>query len=132
MTEKQRKIMYEKISSHGENLRTIFSFPSNVDMIPVCKKLFSLENKANRLMVDYCNGLTDTDTVDYATEKIYNTVLKILSLSHGSPLARAIIINRDPRGYALKINDDFMRSKSTILYCDWGGYGILAPDFSIN
>lgn len=129
MTEKQRKLMYEKIAAHGENLRTIFSLPSNVDMIPICKKLFSLENKANRLMVDYCNALTDCDTVDYATEKIYNAALKILSLSHGSPLARAIIINRDPRGYTLKINDDFMRTNSIVLHSDFGGYGILAPDF---
>lgn len=129
MTEKQRKIMYEKITSHGENLRKIFSFPSSQDMIPICKKLFSLENKANKIMVDYCNGLIDTDTVDYASEKIFNSCLHILNLAHNSPIAIAIQINRDPRGYTLMIDTDYIKENNLHIHTDFGGYGILAPDF---
>jgi hypothetical protein len=45
----------------------------------------------------------------------------------------ALHLNSDPRGYALKIDDEFMRShKDHIglgeLQTDWGGYGILSPD----
>lgn len=132
MTEKQRKIMYEKIAEHGENLRKISGLPASADMLSICKKLFTLENKGNRLMVDYCNGLVDTDTVDYAADKLYNSVLAILKISHLSPIAKSIQINRDPRGYTLKIFDDYMRENNIKLYRDFGGYGIIAPDFRTN
>jgi len=39
-----------------------------------------------------------------------------------------VFFNSDPRGYALKIKDDYTRDIT--IYRDWGGYGILAPDFS--
>ena len=41
-----------------------------------------------------------------------------------------VFINRDPRGYALKIREIWMRNYSGNLHRDWGGYGILAPDFT--
>jgi hypothetical protein len=130
MTENERKKMYENIVCHGENLRKIFHFSG--DVVPVCKKLLTLENKANKLMVDFCNGFLDVNTLDYATEKVYNTLLRILSLSHSSPLAKELIINRDARGYTLKIAESFIRENRFIIYRDFGGYGILAPDFRIN
>lgn len=42
-------------------------------------------------------------------------------------LAPFVEINLDPRGYALKINDDYMRAHNLKLYRDYGGYGIIAP-----
>lgn len=44
-----------------------------------------------------------------------------------------IFINRDPRGYALKVNDEWQREqkkagKPYIGHEDWGGYGIIAPE----
>lgn len=42
-------------------------------------------------------------------------------------------VNYDARGYALKINDSIMKSlfdKGIRLYSDFGGYGILAPEFN--
>jgi hypothetical protein len=41
-----------------------------------------------------------------------------------------IFINRDPRGYALKIDDAWMRETNAALHTDWGGYGIIAPEFN--
>lgn len=131
MTEKDRILMYTKIKNHGENLRTIFAF-KNPDTILICKKLFSLENKANKLMVDSCNGLVSDDTLDYATEKIYNKLLFILSLSHNSPLAKVLFLNHDPRGYTLKIRHSFISENNIKIFTDWGGYGIIAPDFSTH
>jgi hypothetical protein len=131
MTEKQRIIMYNNISSHGEDLRIIFSFSPQSDMVSICKKLFSLEYKGNKIMVDFCNGLIDSNTIDYATEKIFNTLLFILHLSHSSPLAKSIIINRDPRGYCLKIASSYIHANNLKIYRDFGGYGIIAPDFRI-
>jgi hypothetical protein len=39
-----------------------------------------------------------------------------------------VYVNRDARGYALKIKDEWMRDNRVTLYSDWGGYGIIAPD----
>lgn len=123
--------MIQNIINHGENLRLIFSFPRNADMLPICKKLFVLEVKTNRLMVGFCNGLISSDSIEYAVEKTFNTLCIILRLQHSSPIAQALIINRDPRGYALKIASSFCRENSISIYRDIGGYGILAPDFTI-
>ena len=41
-----------------------------------------------------------------------------------------VFVNRDPRGYALKIDDAWMGAQKAVLHRDWGGYGILAPDLS--
>lgn len=41
-----------------------------------------------------------------------------------------VFVNSDPRGYALKIENDWMRAHGGNLHRDMGGYGILAPDFS--
>lgn len=44
-----------------------------------------------------------------------------------------VILNRDPRGYALKIDDEWMRAhRDVVLHRDWGGYGIIAPDLTEN
>lgn len=54
-----------------------------------------------------------------------------------APPCVPIFINRDPRGCALKIRDDWMRDNMhdgargyaiARLERDWGGYGILAPE----
>lgn len=39
-----------------------------------------------------------------------------------------VFINLDPRGYALKIDDEWMRRKDAKLHTDMGGYGIIAPE----
>jgi len=41
-----------------------------------------------------------------------------------------VFINGDPRGYALKINDKYVRENQLRIYSDMGGYGIIAPEFN--
>jgi hypothetical protein len=44
-------------------------------------------------------------------------------------------VNWDPRGYALKLNEDDTRALSARgvnIHRDMGGYGILAPEFDGN
>jgi hypothetical protein len=43
-----------------------------------------------------------------------------------------MFINRDPRGYSLKIDDEYCREHKLNIHQDWGGYGIIAPDFTPN
>ena len=41
-----------------------------------------------------------------------------------------IFVNGDCRGYALKIFPDFITKNNFKIYLDWGGNGIIAPDFT--
>ena len=121
--------MYQAIEKHGANLNAIFNTP--FDNITLCKKLLRLENKLHRLAEQYCNGDIDEETYDLAETPIAKKVADILCVktADGVPVY-PLYFNRDPRGYSLKLDDDFCRDKQ--IYKDWGGYGILAPDFSID
>jgi hypothetical protein len=139
MNKKER--MYQAIEKHGANLNAIFN--TGLDNVVLCKKLFRLEKKAHHATTCLCN----TNTLDLlelnrftgwdvhqATEEeqdaffdpILESVYKIL----GEKAKECVVINFDPRGYALKIKSDYVSKHNLIIEKDWGGYGILAPDFS--
>lgn len=122
--------MYEQITKHGNNLNAIFH--TDLDAVTLCKKLHSLEVKAHKLATDYCNGENGitTDNWDEKTEPILKAVRKLLNVTDTFP----IFVNGDARGYALKIDDKYMTKCQHLagydrLHKDWGGYGILAPEF---
>lgn len=141
MNKKER--MYKQIKEHGENLNAIFN--TGIDNVELCKKLRRLEVKAHHATTCLCN----TNTLDLvelnqytgydvkqATEeeqdaffdKIRASLIKIL----GKEAARACFINFDARGYALKIKPEYLAGICEIgktIYKDWGGNGILAPEF---
>ena len=121
MNKKER--MYNQIKTHGDNLNKIFH--TQLDNITLSKKLFRLENKGNRIALDYCNGDMENKDFEEQKDKILKSVDKILNFSKQNI---PVFFNSDPRGYALKIEDDFTRDIT--IHRDWGGYGILAPDFS--
>jgi hypothetical protein len=102
------------------------------------KALFSPENKAHHATTCLCN----TNTLNYldhpraweltqATEeeqdnfieKIEDSLAKII----GEDNLAKCFINFDPRGYALKINEE---NSKDFYFKDWGGFGIIAPDFN--
>jgi hypothetical protein len=120
-----REKMYEQIRLHGENLRVIF----NLDDEPVklCKRLRIIERAANRAALDYCNGVIEAEQIDAIEEKVLARLDKIINYrAQGIP----VFFNRDPRGYALKIDDEYVRGNNLNIPRDWGGYGIIAPDFN--
>lgn len=84
-------------------------------------KLKRLENKANRICAKECNGDIDSDSADIQTDKILAKVKELL------PNLKTAFINGDPRGYTLKIKEEEARELG--MYQDWGGYGIICPDF---
>ena len=124
MKKDQKEIMYKNIYKHGDNLNIIFN--TEFDNITLCKKLLRLENKAHAFSTDYCNGLIDYEEWELLTNKILKKVCKILGLKNNFN----VFVNGDCRGYALKIFDDFVRKNNLNIYRDWGGFGILAPDFT--
>tara|TARA_A100001035_G_C27483289_1_gene364211 strand:+ start:137 stop:538 length:402 start_codon:yes stop_codon:yes gene_type:complete len=126
-TMNKKQLMYDRINAHGQQLKSIFKLDPNIDPVKLCKQLFKLENKAHRLAEDGCNGVI-YDTEPQA-EQIVKKVCKILNIPYE---ADRVFFNGDPRGYALKFTSrysKYLRSCNINIHQDWGGYGIIAPDF---
>lgn len=101
---------------HLQNLKALGYTPETL------KPIRLLELKAHRMAENECNG-----TAEYTDEqwnKIENGVRKLFS-KH----INGLTLNGDPRGYTLKIQPEVMKSENIKLHQDWGGYGILCPDF---
>jgi len=133
-----KKQMYDKIMQHGENLNKIFN--TGIDNITLCKKLLKIERKAHRATTNLCNtnnlyfsqitfyDLTESteQEIDIFFDAIRKSVIKIL----GEKSKECTFINFDPRGYAIKIKDTYIKENNIRIEQDWGGYGIIAPDFN--
>lgn len=120
MTNKQKTKMYQQIETHGENLNRIFN--TGIDPIKLCKKLRSLEAKANKLATDYCNGENDinSDNWEDKTAPILNAVKKILFVNYLDLMKTDIVFfNGDARGYSLKISDKFIKGNNYTIYTDY-------------
>ena len=128
MNATQRKSMIENIEKHSESLLAAFGGdnPPISDPVKLCKKLRRLEGNLSRLFTKACNESVSYDLQDQESDKATAIIRGLLP---GLP-EKAIHINRDPRGYALKIDDQYFRDSCISLYMDFGGYGILAPDFT--
>lgn len=123
-TKKQRQA--EQILRHGFQLQRIFPDANASGPVDLCKKLHRLEVFATRKAEDLCNGvLQEPDDKDYS-DGVMKSLIKILN----PPAHIKLYINRDPRGYALKIDDECKRKYNLEIYTDMGGYGILAPEFN--
>jgi len=124
MATSSKEKMYQQIEKHGEDLKVIFKLSTDVDSIKLCKQLFRLENKAHQLAEDDYNGID----VNAEVEKVFKSVCKVLNLKNIKDIK--IFWTNAPRGYALKIDDEFVFKNKLQIHRDWGGNGILAPDFS--
>lgn len=114
-----------RIEAHGRDLLAIFPNAIEQDPVKLCKKLRRLESKGAAIALRLCNG---PEYAEGEQERITYDLLRkvnILLANANTP----IFINLDPRGYALKIPDEYMRAHDIKLHRDWGGYGIIAPDF---
>ena len=124
MNKKDR--MREQIMRHGFNLNRIFNL-NRMDPVTLAKQVHRLEVKAHRLAEDNCNGFIESDA---AYDKKENAILKSLDrILNFKAQNIPVFVNGDPRGYALKIDDAYVREHNLDIYRDWGGYGILAPEF---
>lgn len=125
MTPKQK----EAIIKHGEQLNAIFH--TGLDPVTLCKKLRRIEGAAHKLAEDACNYLSmESDEFSNRELHLYARLLSVLMPEKAITdlKSKGVFINFDPRGYALKINDEYMRKHNIKLHTDWGGYGILAPE----
>ena len=123
MMDNKKEILYSRITKHGQNLKAVFNLDQDIDPVKLCKRLFRLENKAHKLALDFCNGKIDQLEWDQKADKILTKVEAILKNK------KVLFLNGDARGYALKIDDGYIRNNNLNIHRDWGGYGIVAPDF---
>jgi len=146
MNTKDKKEMYAAIERHGKNLLALFPNATIKDPIALCKALRRLEMKAHKAAENWCNGApapkgeSAIGIYDYwhgVGEKCAEKADKILGESSKGNEDIGIIFNGDARGHALKISaveHDFCGLPDTAecreIYKDWGGYGIIAPDFT--
>lgn len=124
MNKKER--MYQEITKHGANLNAIFK--TDLDNVSLAKKLFSLENKAHKLATDYCNGENGMDSSEAWEKATQEILLKVDKITDFKAQGVPVFVNGDARGYALKISSEYVEKLN--IHKDWGGYGILAPDFN--
>ena len=123
MNTDKKNIMYKQIKEHGDNLKSIFDI--NIDSVELCKKLFRLENKAHKFTTDHCNyGHSDDDFYSFE-DKILSEISEILGCDKN-----IMFLNGDARGYALKFTTEFSKDKD--IHKDFGGFGIIAPDYTPN
>lgn len=81
------------------------------------------EKNLHRLNEKYCNGDLTEEEYDKWRDRIKKSVIKKLP-----NLEKVLYFNGDPRGYALKIDDEWVRKNNVPIYRDFGGYGILCPE----
>ena len=123
MNKKQQQ--REDIMNHGFKINRAFNL-NRSDPVTLCKQLHRLEVRAHRMAEQFCNGEISEDFNDRAEGSIMKSLDKILNFkAQGIP----VIFNGDPRGYALKIESDYVRDHDIDIHRDWGGYGIIAPEF---
>ncbi len=117
-----------RIIQHGNNLKIIFNLQE--DSLIICKKLRRLEIKGYKIAEDYCNGYIDSIE---KWEKLKNEVLKkVDKILNFRQQKIPVFFNGDPRGYCLKIEDNFIRDNNINIYKDFGGYGVIAPDLTYD
>ncbi len=124
MTRKQR--MAEAILQHGFKLKRIFPATADIGPVTLCKALRRIETMIDRHNENACSyEWYDAEAGERRVESAIKRLDSILGFTEaGIP----VFVNRDPRGYALKIPPDYAHGLD--IHKDWGGYGILAPDLS--
>jgi hypothetical protein len=133
MTDRQRAC----ITSHGRCLLAIFPEATDKDPVSLCKKLRRLETQAHAIGLQMCNGPEMTEEeIEIREQRVLNRLDELLFWRSASV---PVFVNKDPRGYALKIDDEWLRDQREhnklplgealrALHQDWGGYGIIAPE----
>ena len=87
------------------------------------RQLRRIETWISYYSVEYCNGTIDTDKFESVKQQARNRLTKVF----GGRIPEGVFINSDPRGYALKLDNEHVEIPQG-MERDWGGYGILAAE----
>lgn len=92
--------------------------------------LKTMELSGHKLTERYCNGEIDYDHYKKQLDMFKNSISEFFKHAKNRDAVENILFNGDPRGYFLKLRDNYLinnKLKSSI-ETDWGGYGILCPE----
>lgn len=116
----------ELIQRHLNNLAEILGIKG--ELLEVCyKSLKDIEHSGHRLAEKYCNSDIDSTQIEEVEAKLKRNLLSTLQYAK-QDVVKNIQFNWDPRGYFLKLNDEYVRKNKVQIETDWGGYGIICPD----
>lgn len=88
-------------------------------------QLKKIERVARYWTIQASNIPIERETLEKKWEAIEDRVRSVF----GGKLPQGFFINKDPRGHALKIDQDDILPERRISHTDWGSNGILAADF---
>ena len=120
---KQR--ILDQVNRHAGILIEMFNLPLGTDKVKLCRKLRKLEKIASLINEKYCNG--DITGLEFEVEKS-EIIEKVKRIFNNYSFIDAFYYNSDTRGYALKLHGEYVVNWN--IHKDWGGYGILAPEFN--
>jgi hypothetical protein len=120
----------EAVEKHGRQLLALFPNTAEKNPVALCKKLRRIETAIAPIILRNCNEGVPDDEMDHATSMAQIRAGAILGLDKYQIEETGLRINRDPRGYALKFGSEWAADKA--IYKDWGGYGIVAPDLTVD
>lgn len=111
-------------TNHHKALETLaYQVNCTTQGLALWRQLRRIESWFTVYSTRYCNGTIDSEPFEDVKQQAYNRLSKVF----GGRIPDGVFINSDPRGYALKLDNE----KVTIpegMERDWGGNGILAAE----
>lgn len=121
---RKQTILKEKMR-HTANLAKIFDL--TIDQVSsIYPRLKRIETEGHKLAERYCNGDINETEYEALTNKLQNRIKLLFPINEKYKLIK---FNGDPRGYFLKIDDQTVRDQNLQIFRDFGGYGIICPEF---
>lgn len=118
----------ERMLRRGFALMRIFPHAAKMyegQPVTLYKRLHRIEAEAHTFAEKCCNEDVSEEKWERKRASIIRRLDAILGFKEaGIP----VVINGDPRGYALKIEDSYVREHKLDIDCDWGGYGLICPE----
>ena len=132
----RKEALARRRAAHHKALESLRGPSCTLSGLQIWRRLRKLEVKASRIATANCNGQPyegeRPQDGDKWKQAIRLKISQILGREIGAYKESGIFINTDPRGYALKMEEQRKGLPGEVLIpegmqTDWGGYGLLAP-----
>lgn len=124
---KQEKLIrYER---HCINLSRLARAEHVIDGWEIYRRLHRIETSMHTWVERQCSDANYRLTEEQEKAKEERVLRRIHHILNDPEYKIPIEINGDPRGNALKIDPEWTKVNAPQLTTDWGGHGILAPEF---
>ena len=106
--------------NHHKALESLKGENCNLNGLQLWRKLRTIEVIAHAAATDYYNTKIDTAQLDAVKDSVGKEIERLFKRK-----IPGLMFNSDPRGYALKLDNETVTIPEG-MHKDWGGYGILA------